>query len=546
MGVAIAADDFIEHMPCEACGSSDAKALYGDGHTYCFACKALTRATGDPDAMPAPSRVNSGLTQGTYQPLAKRGIREETCRKFGYMVGQYGGRPVQIAPYYQDGEVVAQKLRFPGKEFRFVGETADVGLFGQNVWRSQGKRVVVTEGEIDALSVAQAFNNRWPVVSVPNGAQGAKKSMAKNLEWLEGYDEVVIAFDNDEPGRAAAKECAALFTPGRCKVATWPNGIKDANDMILASREGEIAPVIFEAKVYRPDGILAGTELKAKIDEFRLGGGTYFSYDTQRPELDRMVRGLRKGELVMLTAGTGIGKSTEAAELAFDLLVRHGLIIGYVALEENPLRTSLRMMSIHCNRPLHLGLGGITEEEYEESYATTVGSGRFFLYDHFGSLESDNLLSKLKYLANGCNCDFVVLDHISIAVSGREDGDERRIIDNLMTNLRSLVEQTGVGVIAICHLKKPTGNATSHEEGGRVTLDDLRGSGSIKQLSDTVIGIERDQQDKENGDYCDLRVLKCRFTGETGVADRLHYNRQTGRLIAVEREALEAFEQEMK
>jgi twinkle protein len=488
-------------------------------------------------------QVTGLVDGGEFLPLPRRGIKEETCRKFGYRQGMHAGKPVHIAPYTYDGEIIAQKLRYPNKEFRFVGDPSLALLFGQQLWRSSGKRVVVTEGEIDAMSVAQAFNLRWQAVSVPNGAQGAKRAISKALEWLEGYEEVVLAFDNDESGRAAAKECAALFTPGKCKILHWPNSIKDANDMIQQGREAEIPQLVFEAKTYRPDGILAGTELKQKIDEFRTGGGTYFSYDTMRPKMDAMVRGFRKGELVMLTAGTGIGKSTEAAEHAYDLMMRHQLNVGYVALEENPLRTALRMMSIYLNKPLHLGLGGITQKEYEDAYTETVGSGRFFLYDHFGSLESDNLLSKLKFLANGCNCDFVVLDHISIAVSGREDGDERRIIDNLMTHLRSLVEQTGVGVLAISHLKKPQ-TGTSHEEGGRVTLDDLRGSASIKQLSDTIIGIERNQQDPVNGDYCQLRVLKCRFTGETGLADQLHYNRGTGRLHAVEIEAAAEFEEE--
>lgn len=532
--------EFIVHGPCDSCGSSDACAHYTDGHTYCFSCRKNTPATHD--ANPLQPKVSAaGLVQGgEFLPLPRRGIKEETCRKFGYRQGQHAGKPVHIAPYTYEGEIVAQKLRYPNKEFRFVGDPSLAGLFGQGLWRNTGKRIVVTEGEIDAMSVAQAFNLRWQAVSVPNGAQGAKRSISKALEWLEGYEEVVLAFDNDEAGRAAAKECAALFTPGKCKILTWPTGVKDANDMVQQGREGEIPSLVFEAKTYRPDGILAGTELKQKIDEFRLGGGTYFSYDTQRPKLDLMTHGLRKGELVMLTAGTGIGKSTEAAEMAFDLLMRHQLNVGYVALEENPLRTALRMMSIKLNKPLHLGLGGITKEEYDDAFASTVGSGRFFLYDHFGSLESDNLLSKLKFLANGCSCDFVVLDHISIAVSGREDGDERRIIDNLMTHLRSLVEQTGVGVIAISHLKKPAAG-NSHEEGGRVTLDDLRGSASIKQLSDTIIGIERDQQDQVNSDYCQLRVLKCRFTGETGLADQLHYNRSTGRLHSVVREAAEEF-----
>lgn len=483
------------------------------------------------------------VLDGNFAPLVKRGISEETCKKFGYTIALLNGKPVQIAPYTRGGEVVAQKLRFPGKEFKFVGDTEDVELFGQSVWRSTGRRVVVTEGEIDAMSVAQAFNLKWQAVSVGNGAAGAKKHVARQIDFLEGFEEVVFAFDNDEPGRKAAKECAALLTPGKAKILTWPHGIKDANDMIQKGLEGDIARCVFEAKEYRPDGIVAGTELKKTLDEFRMGVSGYFSFDTIRPGLNSMTRGFRKGELVMIAAGTGVGKSTEAAELAYDFLVRHKLTIGYVALEENPLRTSLRMMSIHLNRPLHLSLEDINEQLYNEAYSATVGSGRFFLYDHFGSLESDNLLARLKYLANGCACDFIVIDHISIATSGIAEGDERRMIDVLMTNLRSLVEQTNVGVIAICHLKKPQGAHTSHEEGGRVTLDDLRGSGTLKQLSDTVIGIERNQQDPDAKDECLLRVLKCRFTGETGVADRLKYVRQTGRLVNYEKALTHSFEE---
>jgi twinkle protein len=538
-----ATSKLLHHGPCD-CGSSDAKAVYDDGHAFCYSCNTHFPASGEEIVAERVSSSASGLLlNGAYQALVKRGIKEDTCRKFGYKVAMSGMKPVQIAPYTRDGEIVAQKLRYPGKEFRFVGDTEDVELFGQSVWRSGGKRIVITEGEIDAMSVAQAFNNRWPAVSVANGASGAKRHVAKQLEFLEGYDEVVIAFDNDEPGRKAAKEVASLLTPGKAKIVSWPGGIKDANDLIQKGQEGLISQYIFEAKEYRPDGILAGTELKRTLDEFRLGVSGYFSFDTIRPGVNAMTRGFRKGELVMLAAGTGVGKSTEAAELAHDFLTRHKLTVGYVALEENPLRTSLRMMSIHLNRPLHLSLEDIREEEYNRAYLETVGSGRFFLYDHFGSLDSDNLLSKLKFMANGCGCDFIVIDHISIATSGIAEGDERRMIDVLMTNLRSLVEQTGVGVIAICHLKKPQGSHVAHEEGGRVTLDDLRGSGSLKQLSDTVIGIERNQQDPDSKDECLLRVLKCRFTGETGIADRLKYVRQTGRLVPVEKEVLHTFEE---
>jgi twinkle protein len=189
------------------------------------------------------------------------------------------------------------------------------------------------------------------------------------------------------------------------------------------------------------------------------------------------------------------------------------------------------MMSIELNKPLHLSMDGISKEAYDAAFKRTVGSGGLYFYDHFGSLESENLVSKLKYLATGIGCDFIILDHISIAVSGIEDGDERRIIDNLMTKLRSLCENTQVGIIAVCHLKKKMGQGATHEEGGRVTLDDLRGSGGIKQMSDTIIGMERDQQDEEVCNISQLRVLKCRFTGVTGPADMLEYDKKSGRLL---------------
>ena len=520
---------YLYHTSCPECGSKDNRAVYSTGTSYCFGCAKFFPADGE--STEVAKKKMTGLIQGEWLPLTKRRLSQETTRKFGYQCGTYEGRQVQIANYYTDGELVAQHLRFPDKGFKWLGEPADIGLFGQQLWRDRGKRIVITEGEIDCMTISQVFNNKWQTVSVPNGAASAKKYIAKQIEWLEKYDDVVIAFDADEPGRKAAKDCAALFTPGKARIAVYPSGMKDASDMMQAGLEKEISTCIFEAKVHRPDGIITGSDMKDKLKDYWNGGGRYTSYDTLYPKMNEMVSGFRKGELVMFTAGTGIGKSTIVAEIAHDFMNRHQLKIGYVALEENTLRTALRMMSIELNKQLHLSTDGVTEEEYEKAFAATVGCGRFYLYDHFGSLESDNLVSKLKYLATGCGCDFIILDHISIAVSGIEDGDERRIIDNLMTKLRSLVEQTGVGVIGVCHLKKKMGSGSSHEEGGRVTLDDLRGSGGIKQMCDTVAGMERDQQDEETCHLSILRILKCRFTGNTGQADTLEYNKKTGRLL---------------
>ena len=177
----------------------------------------------------------TSLIDLTYQPLSKRGIQEDTCSLFKYGVSTYNGRAVQVATYCDEsGTPVAQKLRFPNKDFMILGDAKKMSLYGRNLWRTGGKMVVVTEGEIDALSISQLQGNRWPVVSVPNGAHNAAKAFKENLEWLESYETVVIMFDQDEPGRAAAQECALLLSPGKAKIATLP--LKDPYDMLVAGR----------------------------------------------------------------------------------------------------------------------------------------------------------------------------------------------------------------------------------------------------------------------------------------------------------------------
>ena len=161
-----------------------------------------------------------------------------------------------------------------------------------------------------------------------------------------------------------------------------------------------------------------------------------------------------------------------------------------------------------------------------------MGSGNCYLYDHWGSSDIDNLVARIRYMARGLNCGWIILDHLSIVVSGLGDGDERRLIDNAMTYLRTLVEETGVGLFLVSHLKRPEGNR-GHEEGATTSLSQLRGSHAIAQLSDLVVGLERNQQG-DDPNLTTLRVLKNRYSGEVGLAGYLRYSRDTGRLSEVD------------
>lgn len=512
---------FLRHIPCENCGSSDANSLYSDNHQFCFACNTHVKGDGTCVEVTTDRNRSGGLIQGHYQDLIKRGIREETCRKFGYQVGDSKGRVVQIAPYYDaTGALTAQKIRGADKSFSVLGDISKAQLFGANLWNS-GKKIVVTEGEIDCLSVSQVQGNKWPVVSIPNGASGAKKAVMKHLEYLNKFEEVIFMFDMDEPGQKAAAECVELFEPGKAKIATLP--MKDANECLQAGKGEAIVQAIWNAKVFRPDGILSGEDLWDDVNNEESTQAIPYPWD----KLSALTRGARRGELVTLTAGSGVGKSAVVREIAHHL-IKSGETVGMIMLEENPKRTALGLMGIELNKPIHLSREGVDEAELKKSFMATLGSGRVFLYNHFGSSDIDNLLSRVRFLARGCGCGWIVLDHLSIVVSGLGDGDERRLIDNAMTSLRTLVEETGVGLFLVSHLKRPS-DGKGHEEGAKTSLSQLRGSHSIAQLSDMVIGLERNQQSK-NPNVTTLRILKNRFSGETGEAGYLNYDRETGRL----------------
>lgn len=515
--------EFLKHEPCPSCGSKDNLARYTDLHGYCFGCGYYEPGDSEGGSVVKPT-IPTDLQpyrEAEVTPLLARGIEEGTCQKFGVRVGKYKGKTVHFYPYYKDNTLIACKIRDKDKNFQVIGEGGKLPFFGQNLW-ANGKILVVTEGEIDALTVSQVQGNKWPVVSVPNGAQGAVRTFRQQLQWLEQFESVVIMFDMDEPGQEAAKQCAEVLKPGVAKIASL--GMKDPNELHLAGRSQEIIKAIWNAQEFRPDGIISGKDLWEQVAKEDAVVSVSYPYRA----LQEKTKGLRKGELVTVTAGSGIGKSAFVREIAHHLIVDEHETVGMIMLEENPRRTALGLMGISLNKPIHITREGVSETDLKAAFDSTVGSGRVFLYDHWGSSDIDNLLSRIRFLAKGCGCGWIVLDHLSIVVSGLETGDERRLIDMTMTHLRTLVEETGVGMILVSHLKRPEGNK-GHEEGSATSLSQLRGSHAIAQLSDIVVGLERNQQ-SENANITTVRVLKNRFTGDTGVAGELYYDRDSGRL----------------
>lgn len=515
---------FLRHEACPKCSSKDNLARYEDGHGYCFGCDYYERPDGAATTTTREKKTVTGLIDYEVATLARRGIDEETCKKWRYGVGEYSGRPVQVANYCDaQGGIVAQKLRFQDKTFRWVGDTSKVGLYGSHLWRDGGKMVTITEGELDALSLSQCFNLKWPVVSIPNGAKSASKVVAQNIEWLETFESVILCFDQDSQGRAAAIEAAQQLSPGKVKIVTSLPG-KDANECLVGGQVRELVDAIYGAKSYRPDGVVPGEEVWEMIIKKDVRKAIPYPWDG----LNSKLFGMRGGELVTLTAGTGIGKSSVTRELAH-YLIKQGEKVGYIALEESIRKTSEHIMGLEMNVPPHFwDKRELSDASKRAAFESTVGAGKLVLYDHWGSIDPANLLNRIRYMARAMECKYIVLDHLSIVVSALAEGDERRMIDNTMTKLRSLCEETGIHLILVSHLRRPEGR--SHEEGGATSLAQLRGSHAIAQLSDAVIGCERNQQDESTANRMSLRVLKNRYSGHTGIATTVEYDEDTGRL----------------
>ena len=515
-------EKFIRHAPCENCGSRDNLAIYS-GHTYCFGCQQYKKTNGElPDKI-IPKKEIKGMITGITEALPKRRINSETAKLFNYETGTYNNKRCHISNYYNKNyQKVAQHLRFPDKSFIWLGDTDEICLFGQNLWRDGGKTIIITEGEIDAMSVSQMQNNRFPVVSVPSGAASAKKYIKRELEWLSKFENIILMLDNDEAGLKAAIECAEILPVKKVKIAKVQG--KDPNDLLVNGRGQKIIDAIWESKAFTPQGIIEGKDTK----ELLLRDDYTESVPYLWNGLNKKLGGIRLGELNLLTAGSGTGKSQVCRELAFHL-INLKQKVGYIALEESVKRSIRGIVSVPLNKLLHIPevRKRTSDEEIIKEWEKIKDYVSF--YDHFGASSSEDLMNRIRFMVKGLDCKYIFLDHISIVISGMDTQDERRSIDMTMTKLRKLVEELKCAMFVVSHLKRPEGKY-GHEVGVQTSLSHLRGSHSLAQLSDCVLGFERDQQSEKEHNVLTCRVLKNRFSGDTGIATTLLYNKDTGRL----------------
>ena len=534
------------HHECRDCGSSDAASTDAKGWTHCFSCGANYKSEDDYVETQAITvkrddwaEVEAKLAAAGAQAIADRGITSATVKKYGVaVVGQR-----HIYPYYRNGDQqpCAAKIRVPVADGKKVmptsGDWKSASLFGQSLFPRGGKYLTITEGETDAMAAFQMGGSKYPCISVKNGADGALEDCRREYEYIDSFDTVVLAFDADPAGVRAAEQVAELFA-GKCKVVKMDDGM-DCVDYLKQNRGKEWIDCWWRAELYTPEGVVCAA------DAWELVSSPVQAPDWTYPwrPLNEITYGGRFAELVTVAAGSGLGKSQVCREILHHILKSTDLKVGGLFLEETPKKTLLSLMSLAVNKLLHLpkilwnddgSFDAVEEvasaEELQEAFTNEFGDGRVFLYDHFGSMTIDAVTSAIRYQVKALGCQVILLDHLSIVISGQSNGDERKAIDEMMTKLRMLAQETNCSIIAVSHLTRPAGKG--HEEGAATSLAQLRGSGAIGQLSDMALGLERNGQaeDLDDRNTTLIRVLKNRFSGETGPACHLLYNKHTGRM----------------
>lgn len=537
-------DEVLHKGPCE-CGSSDGKATYRDGHTHCFVCGTTASGAGAEASVDrggsrrgvaaVPGLLRPG--EGAFDKLAKRGLEAATLRKFGYFKAPFSGQMVQVAPLYDmDGEACTQKVRFPNKDFLALYGTdpkvapTNCQLFGRHVFGDRfDKKVVVTGGEIDAMTVAQVADFKYPCVSVNSGEGNAVKDLKANYLWLDRFEEIILWLDNDEVGLASMEDCAKLFKVGKVRIAKAPEGFKDASDLMQADRPGDITSAVYTATAWRPKGIKNAADLGADVCA-PTEESTSFAFEWVWPELQAAFGPIVPGQVVYHVAGTGIGKTTAVAELEYDLIHRQGAKCFHLGFEDTRRDVLLRLLGVHTS--LRLDISPLDDAAMLKLHAEVFGSRLLDVFDpETAEWTVEAIMGYVRFCVKALDCQIGFLDPLSFIAAGLEKGDdERRTLDKVSRDLAAIAKELGVHLQVTHHLTRPMGKA--HEEGAQTSLNQVRGSGGIANFASIVIGHERNQQ--AEGDQAlitRLRGLKNRPRSKTGPLINLAYSLETGRLL---------------
>ena len=494
------------HGPCPnpKCGSSDAYCIYEDGHGHCFSCgyhKFIEKKEAD------FKELSDEVF--TYEFIPHRGLNKNSLTKYEVKTKiKSDGEPVSVGFKYPNGSFKIREIE--KKAFTTQGDIAKAGLFGRDKFAAgSAKSVTITEGEYDAIALYQVLGS--PVVSVRSSVT-AQSDCAIDRSWLNSFERIYLAFDADEPGRDAAGKVAKLFDYNKVYDVKFSGGSrKDANDYVREGADAELRACWQNAKRYLPDSLVSSFSEFEKILKEPLKDGIPYPF----PTLNYMTYGIRTGETVLFTAQEGVGKTEVMHAVLYQLLKGTKDAIGAIFLEEPKRRLLQAMAGLELKKPVHLPDSNCEPDEVVAALKQVVtDDDRLHVYSHFGSDDPETLLDTIRFLVSARGCRRILLDHITMAVSGLAGENERRALDYLSTRLEMMVKELDFSLLLVSH----------------VNDDGLtRGSRNISKVADIRIDLTRDikASDPIIRNTTNLMVSKNRFCGRTGPAGQLLFDPNT-------------------
>ena len=559
--------EFVKHTACPSCGSSDGLAIYSDDSSHCFVCQKTVPSEEFKEANASETvrvkpkkKENLALNDKVKEKEAisderalqikeetstrcsgYRGLSDNVTAYFGvrHSFSEEDGSVVeQYYPCTQNGKLVGYKVREVPKDFKSIGRTgATTECFMQFRFPRGGKYVILTEGEIDALSAYQMlkeYNEKRgndyevAVVSATTGAQSAKQ-IANNYAWFDLHDQIVISYDNDEPGQKAIDSIVKVLPKGKVKIMQMKH--KDANEYLQKGDQKSFINDFYNAKTYVPAGVVGSSELYEKLLDSALV--EKIPLPSFMKKLDEMIGSIELGTIGIFAAGSGAAKTTVANELIYYWLFNSPHKVGVVSLELTCSQYAQAMLSRHIQNKISRikdpeeKLTYLKQEKVKEKanelFLDEHGNDRFMLIDERdGSVEV--LQDKIEELIISCGCKVIILDPLSDIMDSLTVDEQAKF----MKWCKSMIKNYNCTFLMIAHIRKSGSNKDAASTGAFIPEEAITGSSTIFKSASWVVMMMRDKYNEDPivRNTTKLILSKNRSGGETGDCGSLYYDNQ--------------------
>lgn len=482
---------------------------------------------------PEPISIPEGLDGALVEWFAKRSISPAVLRRNRISLQRVYMPQVEdqvkaiCFPYYRDGELINAKYRDREKNFRMVAGAERV-LYGLD--DIDQARVVIVEGEIDKLSVEVA--GITSCVSVPDGAPAIN---AKNYESkftfldddrVEAVREWIIAVDNDEPGTRLEQELVRRFGVEKCKRVTWPEGCKDANDVLTKHGAHALELCIAGAKEFPIAGVLYANQFKREID-LLYAEGDQRGTSTGWPGFDEFYT-VQAGEVTVITGTPGSGKSNWADALLVNLARNQRWVTAIFSPENQPIKKHLsRLMEKFIREPFRNGPTRRMSSERKDEALEWVD----FYFPIIAPPDEDdwtieNILNIAQALVRRQGIKGLVIDPWN-EIEHKRPGNmtESEYVGKTLRTIRQFARRTGIHVWLIAHPAKMY--RTKDGTYPMPTLYDISGSANFYNKVDNGIVVYRDKKNTDAPVEVHVQKIRLRETGDIGVGS-FRYSKALG------------------